>query len=149
MLPLAKRAHLCLILTLWAGLASCGDPAPSAPGVQSGTCVISSDCAEGELCVAGVCEAPAEGGEEAGELCSEQWDCPMEERCDLSEWRCVPRDCLVDQECELGSICALGACTPNDNADHDRDSVPDAQDNCPEKPNTDQSDLDADGLGDA
>ena len=34
-------------------------------------------------------------------------------------------------------------------ADQDGDTIPDAIDNCPAEPNTDQDDLDGDGMGDA
>jgi len=65
----------------------------------------------------------------------------------------VAVECLSDLSCALGEVCALGRCVADVNADRDRDGVPDGsvsevRDNCPDRPNPDQEDLDGDGEGD-
>ncbi len=67
--------------------------------------------------------------------------------------RCVvhqPGSCASTTDCGSGSTCQTAlivAATGID--DRDDDGVPDAQDNCVDTPNTDQADLDGDGVGDA
>jgi hypothetical protein len=66
---------------------------------------------------------------------------------------CAPASAKIaydfpDWSCH-GDICpvaSMGSCA---GPDADADSIPDAEDNCPEQPNTDQSDNDKDGIGDA
>jgi len=48
-----------------------------------------------------------------------------------------------------GNICPVAAMGTCQDADADGDAIPDAADNCPDKPNTDQADIDHDGIGDA
>jgi hypothetical protein len=48
-----------------------------------------------------------------------------------------------------GDICPVAAMGSCQGSDADADAIPDAEDNCPEQANTDQSDIDKDGLGDA
>ncbi|MDI1428602.1 thrombospondin type 3 repeat-containing protein [Polyangium sorediatum] len=47
-----------------------------------------------------------------------------------------------------GDICPVAAMGSCQGADGDGDAIPDTEDNCPEHPNTDQSDIDKDGVGD-
>lgn len=56
---------------------------------------------------------------------------------DFPEWSCHGNICPV---------AVMGSCQGEDT---DMDAIPDAEDNCPETPNTDQSDNDKDGVGDA
>jgi hypothetical protein len=67
-------------------------------------------------------------------------------RCTLRQ----PPTCLVDGDCPSGSTCeaqVVIAVTGID--DSDDDGVPDSQDNCPLTSNTEQTDSDGDGVGDA
>jgi hypothetical protein len=67
---------------------------------------------------------------------------------------CAPASAQIaydfpDWSCH-GNICPTGAMSSScEDPDTDGDSIPDSQDNCPDKPNTDQSDNDKDGTGDA
>ena len=54
--------------------------------------------------------------------------------------------CRSDDDCP-GGRCLEGVCQPP--ADTDGDGVADAEDNCPQIPNSNQADSDGDGLGDA
>jgi hypothetical protein len=53
--------------------------------------------------------------------------------------------CDSNSDCQAGSKCINGVCKP----DSDGDGIVDNQDNCPDEPNEDQSDIDQDGTGDA
>lgn len=73
--------------------------------------------------------------------------------CDPATSQCIarsPQTCLSDADCPVDSTCSsevvIGATAIED---VDDDGVPDDQDNCPSTPNTDQDDLDEDGVGDA
>jgi hypothetical protein len=55
---------------------------------------------------------------------------------DFPEWSCH------------GDICPVAMTGSCQGADGDADAIPDGEDNCPEKANTDQSDTDHDGIGD-
>ncbi len=54
-----------------------------------------------------------------------------------------------DRRLRIGSAWAAGAPSGYDFEDSDRDSIPDAFDNCPDEPNAAQEDRDGDGVGDA
>ncbi len=56
---------------------------------------------------------------------------------DFPEWSCH------------GNICPVAAMGSCQGADADHDAIPDAEDNCPEQSNTEQTDTDKDGIGDA
>ncbi|MDI1442677.1 thrombospondin type 3 repeat-containing protein [Polyangium sp. 6x1] len=47
-----------------------------------------------------------------------------------------------------GNICPVAAMGSCQGADADEDAIPDTEDNCPKQANTDQSDIDHDGVGD-
>lgn len=75
--------------------------------------------------------------------CASDAHCP---RCTLRQ----PATCLADENCPTGTSCVAQAVTVvSAVVDTDDDGVPDDQDNCPFAPNTDQTDADADGVGDA
>ena len=66
---------------------------------------------------------------------------------------CAPGGALIaydfpDWSCH-GDICPVAAPDECEEPDQDQDGIPDDSDNCPEVSNTDQLDLDDDGLGDA
>ena len=62
---------------------------------------------------------------------------------------CLPDAAPEDELCPAGSTCSRQAVIAvTAVADNDDDGVPDAQDNCPTKPNTDQADADLDSVGD-
>jgi Tol biopolymer transport system component len=61
-----------------------------------------------------------------------------------------PATCLSDADCPTGAVCAARSITAVTGvADVDDDGVPDDQDNCVTTPNTDQIDVDGDGIGNA
>lgn len=79
--------------------------------------------------------------------------CPGGSYCDAASSRCIarsPQTCANDADCPAESSCVgevvIGATAIDD---YDDDGVPNDQDNCPTTPNTDQADLDGDGVGDA
>ncbi len=80
---------------------------------------------------------------EWGGLCSSDGDCA---RCVVHQ----PGSCTNSDDCASGSTChaALIVAATGIN-DQDDDGVPDDQDNCVAVPNTNQSDLDEDRVGDA
>ncbi len=59
-----------------------------------------------------------------------------------------PGSCTADASCPPGATCVATHVTVA-SADTDLDGIPDELDNCPHVPNTSQSDLDHDGVGDA
>jgi len=85
---------------------------------------------------------------------------PVADQCDAAE-TCdgVDPACPADQTepdgtaCDSGDVCGIpdtcvgGVCAAS-SPDGDGDTVCDASDNCPGTPNTDQDDLDNDGVGD-
>lgn len=61
-----------------------------------------------------------------------------------------PATCLDDADCPAGAVCAARSITAVTGvADVDDDGVPDDQDNCVTTPNTEQIDVDGDGVGNA
>eukprot|EP00164_Ancoracysta_twista_P000196 GFYU01000285.1.p1 GENE.GFYU01000285.1~~GFYU01000285.1.p1 ORF type:complete len:946 (+),score=319.01 GFYU01000285.1:256-3093(+) len=62
---------------------------------------------------------------------------------------CVPcedePECYHSEDCASGAICSEGSCE----GDSDSDEIPDNVDNCPFVANSDQADMDGDGVGDA
>jgi hypothetical protein len=66
---------------------------------------------------------------------------------------CAPANAKIaydfpDWKCH-GDICPVAATGSCQGGDADADAIPDTEDNCPEHANTDQSDVDKDGIGDA
>jgi len=53
------------------------------------------------------------------------------------------------EQCDDGNTTGGDGCTALCQLDRDNDDVPDDEDNCPDTPNPDQSDVDGDGVGDA
>jgi hypothetical protein len=71
-------------------------------------CSGSEDCAEGEDCIAGLCQsAPPE--------CTRDEDCDAGDRC-TSAGRCraVEAECTVDTDCEPDERCSAGSCRVED-----------------------------------
>ncbi len=71
----------------------------------------------------------------------------------LDTKECAPASAQIaydfpDWSCH-GDICPTASKSSCEDPDTDADGIPDAEDNCPEQPNTDQSDNDIDGTGDA
>jgi Tol biopolymer transport system component len=104
-------------------------------------------CAEGAYCDADTCDTGAGLCRiRASVNCATDVDCS---RCTLRQ----PATCLpdaMDPGCPTGSSCGPQPITVvTTAADVDDDGVPDDQDNCPLSPNTQQTDGDGDGIGDA
>ncbi len=99
--------------------------------VADGTpCDDGEECTGTDTCASGTClGGPPPGC--AGKVCG------------TSEKGCDCGVCPDGTECTLGGLCALPG------VDTDGDEVLDLEDNCPQVENTDQADLDEDGLGDA
>ncbi|HVM97882.1 MAG TPA: hypothetical protein VMT89_15920, partial [Candidatus Acidoferrales bacterium] len=118
--------------------------------VQAGRCVLDQPvpcdpgndlCGAGATCSADKCSnytCAAFGGP-----CGSDADCA---RCIVHQ----PGSCTTNNDCQAGSTCQttfiVAATGIND---RDDDGVPDDQDNCPDTPNTNQTDGDHDGVGDA
>jgi cysteine-rich repeat protein len=108
--------------------------------VASPTCDDEAVCVEMDTCDpdTGTCRLD-------GSSCDVASDCPA--RCVLRQpGTCVPGEtgqCPDGTTCEAALIVVATAAE-----DTDDDGVPDDQDNCPTTPNTDQADLDGDGIGD-
>nr|QKW93686.1 ricin B-type lectin domain-containing protein [Vitiosangium cumulatum] len=71
----------------------------------------------------------------------------------LEGMECAPSSAKIaydfpDWSCH-GGICPVSAVAGCEKSDVDSDTIVDANDNCPEHPNTDQADVDGDGIGDA
>ena len=101
-------------------------------------------CAEGAVCSADVCDLGNSQCVVRSDIgCATDGDCA---RCILRQ----PAVCVSDAECDAGSTCrSQPIIAVTGVADLDDDGVPDEQDNCPATPNTSQSDLDGDTVGDA
>ena len=83
--------------------------------------------------------------------------CDDGDACTIGDY-CMEGACGGESMCDDNNGCTTDSCDPAtgeciftaipDCADTDQDGVPDPDDNCPEIPNPDQQDLDADGVGD-
>ncbi|MEO1270947.1 MAG: MopE-related protein, partial [Myxococcota bacterium] len=112
------------------------------------TCASDSDCPADAVCTpTGTCEPTQEP-----RLCDADGACP-------AGWVCTPAGICEPEDpsqCGEAEVCADGldndcdgfideGCTPDDD---DSDRIPNADDNCPQAFNPDQSDADGDGWGD-
>ncbi len=119
-------------------------------------CTSDGDCADGvacngaETCQAGTCAAGTPiNCSGAGDQCNVGTCTEPLGACTavpvVDGTSCVtPPSCSVPDSCQAG-VCTVGA----GGADSDGDTVCDADDNCPAVANTNQSDFDNDGVGDA
>ena len=107
-------------------LTACGDD--NAAGSGSG-CTDDRQCAEDEICRAGVCLTDTDGDGVPD----------SEDNCRTT----VNTDQLDSDGDGVGDACESAA------PDGDGDGVPDSEDNCPQIPNADQADSDNNGVGDA
>jgi len=101
-------------------------------------------CGAGAFCEDDVCN-PTSGrcARHTSIACTADADC---RRCILRQ----PPSCVTAADCPMGSTCeAQLIVAVRGVVDTDNDGVPDAQDNCPTVPNTDQADSNHDGIGDA
>ena len=107
------------------------------------TCLADSDCTREAFCEADVCDTAAGLCLLHGDVaCSSNADC---NRCILRS----PGSCDTNDDCPSGTCRKNRVVAVTGVADVDGDGVPDEQDNCPTTPNTDQTDTDGDGAGDA
>lgn len=113
---------------------------------------------------------------EVGQFCNEDKDCKTN-NCDASTGKCgnvlikcennlldigetdvdcggscpacgIGKKCDADSDCATNAECKNGVCALRQ-LDSDGDGVFDGRDNCPDKANSDQADVDGDGMGDA
>jgi hypothetical protein len=101
------------------------------PGTTNGTVFISS----------GACI-------EVGGTCTVTPDCAAGAICQFGTCTRTQGVCTTAADCPPGSTCEPQPIVPA-SPDTDADTVPDHLDNCPLVPNTDQTDTDGDGVGDA
>lgn len=78
-----------------------------------------------------------------GVPCSEHGNCPDGFTCELTSNRCLPDGANPMNDGAMPIDTMIGG------HDEDGDGIPDALDNCPADPNSDQLDGDADGVGNA
>lgn len=115
-------------------------------------CESNLDCPSSQSCnVQGRCQVePPCFGE--GCPCRTDLDCSAfteeDDRFFCQDGTCATRECNTDFDCALNFACDTGECVIDTELDRDRDGVPNAADNCPNMVNTDQDDLDHDGIGD-
>lgn len=157
--PLAEK-DASLAYVVEAGRCVLSDPSPCNPA--------SDNCGPGAFCVADRCgntnACNASGNDfsctESDTGCFNSDDCPQfcvahGDACsdDGDCGRCVvrqPGTCLTDADCPAGALCERALIVAATAVlDTDDDGVPDDFDNCSTVPNTNQSDLDGDGVGDA
>lgn len=114
-------------------------------------------CDEGYACVGGVCTPDCScTGCPAEQTCNDDGTC-VDTACvgvDCPDgFHCVAgacRDGCADAVCPRGQTCEAGRCVDlPPPVDTDGDTVPDAEDNCPDDPNASQRDSDGDTIGDA
>ena len=74
----------------------------------------------------------------AGSDCTDDWACGVGFNCDIAQRECVVNECNSVSDCSLGQKCLFNICVTNVDEDRDRDGVPDAVDNCHNRPNPDQ-----------
>ncbi len=105
-------------------------------------CATNADCPTSTRCdSSGFCQRDhgrcrahesCDGGSRAGEACDDDTDCPA--------GNCA--SCPPGSRCIDDLVVAVSD-------DRDHDEIPDSVDNCPDTANSDQADLDTDGIGDA
>ena len=107
------------------GPADDSGPADAGPGDARRPCRINSDCADREVCLAGVCgpecraDRDCEGGlachdglcQGPGAPCARREDCLPDEVCSLGLCREEP-ECVFAEDCPWGMDCSNGACAP-------------------------------------
>ncbi len=109
------------------------------------TCDPNDDtCGPDAMCEDDVCVmATATCAKHTSLACATDGDC---RRCTLRQ----PASCVTNADCPANATCAAQTIVAVTGVvDSDDDGVPDAQDNCPNVPNTTQADADGDGVGDA
>ena len=131
---------------------------PVVPGGVAAACDAERLCAAGLECLSGYCVQPCD---EDAQACPETARCvqlgPQRRVCMLScellaQPNCPeqpggqPLSCVPWLEARHAEVSLY---SPVCQLDQDGDGVPDAQDNCPTTPNSDQRDRDGDGQGDA
>jgi hypothetical protein len=145
------RSSWPVCLWFWVVFGACSE-APLAPSVA---CKSASDCPVDHVCAQGECQTI---------FCRTDAECPSYFICNGGTCRDNRTDetrvCRSDGECLEGEDCRQGHCYDDDlcgtanrpcvpgGVDSDGDGLVDDEDNCPEEPNNEQSDLDGDGQGD-
>ena len=142
---------------------------------SSANCPTDSKAASGTLCraTAGICDVaetcdgsndacPVDGFRPASFACRDAagvcdavefctgsaTDCPVDVK-EPATAVCRPTD--QADACDVAEFCDGSGddCPPNVDPDKDGDSIPDPCDNCPNDPNSNQTDVDGDGIGNA
>jgi len=139
-----------------------GDGCTRTDTCQAGSCIGSNPvaCVAVDGChVAGTCD-PATGicsnPPKDPVVCSAVDQCAMAGTCNPATGVCVTPPKPDGSPCDTGSLvvcsvpdtCQGGTCVAGGGGDRDGDHICDADDNCPDYANPDQSDLDHDGVGD-
>ena len=78
----------------------------------------------------------------AGSDCTDDWACGVGFNCDIAQRECVVNECNSVSDCSIGQKCLFNMCSTNVDEDRDLDGVPDAVDNCHNRPNPGQLDSD-------
>jgi len=108
-----------------------------------GTCDVAAHTCRNNSSVACTADTQCNLCAASGAACSADADCA---RCVLHQ----PGSCTSNVDCPTGSTChSVPIVAASGLDDRDDDGVPDEEDNCPDTPNTNQSDFDHDGVGDA
>ncbi len=120
-----QKSFIALLIVLALGLGACSVET----GILTGSCVIDSDCADGEICTdEGTCEA-FDPDKNPPNVCNPP-ECSKDSHCSGNEicspgYCCVPGEaieCRMDRDCDPGHYCHNNTCYP-ENTDGDSEGI--------------------------